>query len=71
MIDDRNIAYWADMFPDIKKDIEELTDKYHKEQAKNKALRAKNIAQYKATGGVSGWDASYTVLKTLTESSER
>ena len=44
-------------------------DKFNKEQAKNKALRAKNIAQYKATGGLSGWDASYTILKTLTESS--
>lgn len=28
-------------------------DKFNKEQAKNKALRAKNIAQYKATGGLS------------------
>ena len=46
-------------------------DKFNKEQAKNKALRAKNIAQYKATGGLSGWDASYTILKTLTESSEK
>lgn len=46
-------------------------EKFNKEQAKNKALRAKNIAQYKATGGVSGWDASYTILKALTESSER
>ena len=42
-----------------------------KEQEKNKAERAKNIAQYKATGGLSGWDASYTILKTLTESTEK
>ena len=46
-------------------------EKFNKEQAKNKALRAKNIAQYKATGGLSGWDASYTVLKQLSESSEK
>ena len=45
--------------------------KFNKEQAKNKALRAKNIAQYKATGGVSGWDASYEILKTLSESTEK
>lgn len=45
--------------------------KFNKEQAKNKALRAKNIAQYKATGGLSGWDASYEILKTLSESTEK
>lgn len=45
--------------------------KFNKEQQKAKALRAKNIAQYKATGGQSGWDASYTILKTLSESSEK
>ena len=44
---------------------------FNKIQAKNKALRAKNIAQYKATGGLSGWDASYTILKSLSESSEK
>ena len=44
---------------------------FNKTQAKNKALRAKNIAQYKATGGLSGWDASYTILKSLSESSEK
>ena len=33
--------------------------------------KAKNIAQYKATGGLSGWDASYTILKSLSETSEK
>lgn len=42
-------------------------EKFNKQQAKNKALRAKNIEKYKATGGLSGWDASYTILKSLTE----
>lgn len=46
-------------------------DKFNKEQVKAKQLRAKNIAKYKATGGVSGWDASYTILKTLSESAEK
>lgn len=45
--------------------------KFNKEQEKAKATRAKNIAQYKATGGQSGWDATYTILKTLSESSEK
>lgn len=46
-------------------------EKFNKEQAKNKALRAKEIAQYKSTGGLSGWEASYEVLKTLSNSSEK
>ena len=44
--------------------------KFQKEQAKLKKERAKQIAKYKATGGLNGWDASYTILKNLTESSE-
>ena len=45
--------------------------KFNKEQAKLKAERAKQIAKYKATGGLNGWDASYTILKNLSESSEK
>ena len=45
--------------------------KFNKEQEKNKALRAKNLAQYKATGGLSGWDASYAILKSLSDSTEK
>ena len=43
--------------------------KFNKEQAKNKAIRAKNLAQYKSTG-LSSWDASYEILKALSESTE-
>lgn len=45
--------------------------KFQKEQAKLKKERAKQIAKYKATGGLNGWDASYTILKNLSESSEK
>ena len=45
-------------------------EKFNKEQEKNRAIRAKNIAQYKSTG-LSGWDASYNLLKAFTESSEK
>lgn len=45
--------------------------KFNKEMEKAKQLRTKNISKYKATGGLSGWDASYTILKTLSESSEK
>lgn len=44
--------------------------KFNKEQAKLKKERAQQIAKYKATGGLNGWDASYTILKNLSESSE-
>lgn len=45
--------------------------KFNKEQAKLKAERTKQIAKYKATGGLNGWDASYAILKNLSESSEK
>lgn len=45
--------------------------KFNKEQAKLKTERAKQIAKYKATGGLNGWDASYTILKNLSENAEK
>lgn len=44
--------------------------KFQKTQAKLKKERAKQIAKYKATGGLNGWDASYQILKNLSEQSE-
>lgn len=44
--------------------------KFNKQQAKLKKERAKQIAKYKATGGLNGWDASYTILKNLSENTE-
>ena len=44
--------------------------KWEKEQAKLKKERAKQIAKYKATGGLNGWDASYIILKNLSENAE-
>ena len=43
--------------------------KFNKEQAKNKAERAKNIAKFKATGA-SGWDTSYALLQAFTTTAE-
>ena len=40
--------------------------KFNKQQAKNQAKRAKDIASYKTTG-VSGWDTSYMLLQSFTE----
>lgn len=44
--------------------------KFEKTQAKLKKERAKQIAKYKATGGLNGWDASYQILKNLSEQAE-
>lgn len=46
-------------------------EKFNKEQEEAKAERAANIAKYKSTGGLTGWDATYTILKNLSESSEK
>lgn len=67
----RAFLTYADPIVKDRNSSKKKLEKFNKEQEKNKALRAKNIAQYKATGGVSGWDASYTILKTLSESTEK
>lgn len=45
--------------------------KFEKEQAKKKQERTKQIAKYKATGGLNGWDVSYTLLQNFANSSEK
>lgn len=45
--------------------------KFNKLQAKLKADRAKQLAKYKATGGLSSWDVSYELLKSITESENK
>ena len=45
--------------------------KFEKTQAKLKKQRTKQIAKYKVTGGLNGWDASYSILKNLSEQAER
>lgn len=41
--------------------------KFNKEQAKLKSERTKQLAKYKATGGLSSWNVSYELLKSITE----
>ena len=45
-------------------------NKFKKQQETLKKQRAKDLRTYKATGGTTGWDASYTILKTLMNSTE-
>ncbi|MCI1273483.1 MAG: hypothetical protein LKG27_03505 [Clostridiaceae bacterium] len=44
--------------------------KFRKQQAKLKKQRQRDLNTYKATGGTSGWDASYSILKSLMNSTE-
>lgn len=66
----KNFAAYVQPTVDERKAAKKKLAKFNKEQAKLKAERAKQIAKYKATGGLNGWDASYTILKNLSESSE-
>ena len=64
----RNFLAYADpIVAERNADAKKLA-KFNKEQAKNKATRAKNIAQYKTTG-LSGWDTSYELIKAFTSNS--
>lgn len=66
----KNFAAYVQPTVDERKADKKKLAKFNKEQAKLKTERAKQIAKYKATGGLNGWDASYTILKNLSESSE-
>lgn len=63
------LAYIEPVITERNSDKKKLA-KFQKEQAKLKKERAKQIAKYRVTGGLNGWDASYTILKNLSESSE-
>ena len=62
---------YADPIVEKRNSSERKMEKFQKEQAKKKAERAKQIARYKATGGLNGWDATYTLLETFANSSEK
>ena len=64
----RNFLAYADPIVKERNSNAKKLAKFNKEQAKNKAERAKNIAQYKSTG-LSGWDTSYELLKAFTSTS--
>ncbi len=66
----RNFTAYIQPTLDERNSSEKKLKKWEKEQAKLKQERAKQIAKYKATGGLNGWDASYTILKNLSENAE-
>ena len=62
---------YADPIVEKRNSSERKLEKFNKEQAKKKAERTKQIAQYKATGGLTGWDATYILLENFANSSEK
>lgn len=66
----RNFLAYADPIVQKRNSNKKKLEKFNKEQEKNKQLRAKRVAQYRNTGGLSGWDASYMILQTLSEQGE-
>ena len=63
----RNFLTYANPIVNERNSNAKKLAKFNKEQQKNKAVRTKNIAQYKSMGA-SSWDVSYELLKTFTTS---
>lgn len=67
----RNFLAYANPIVEKRNQSKRLAKKYAKLQEKIKKNRAKSLAQYKKTGCLSGWDATYTVLHELSTNSEK
>ena len=61
----RNFLAYADPIVQKRNKTKRSIKNFAKEQEKIKADRAKSLNQYKMSGGLSGWDAAYTVLNEL------
>lgn len=61
----RNFLTYADPIVQKRNKTKKSIKKFAKEQEKIKTERAKNLNQYKMSGGLSGWDATYAVLNEL------
>ena len=68
----RNFLTYADPIVEKRNKSKRSVKKFAKEQEKIKADRAKSLNQYKMSGGLSGWDATYAILQELsTESNSK
>ena len=61
----RNFLTYADPIVEKRNKSKRSVKKFAKEQEKIKAERARNLNQYKMSGGLSGWDATYAILNEL------
>jgi len=65
----RNFLTYADPIVEKRNKSKRSVKKFAKEQEKIKAERDKNLNQYKMSGGLSGWDATYAILQELSTES--
>ena len=63
----RNFLTYANPIVEKRTSTKRLLNKFNKEQEKIKKERAKSLNQYKMSGGISGWDATYTILNEMTK----
>ena len=66
----RNFLTYADPIVQKRESSKRQVKKFAKEQEKIKTMRAKSLNQYKMSGGLSGWDATYAVLNELSTTNE-
>ncbi len=67
----RNYLAYIEPTVNARKENKKKLAKFNKEQAKIKAKRTKQLAKYKSTNGLSSWNVSYELLKSLTESEKK
>lgn len=67
----RNFLAYADPIVEKRNKSNRQIKKFAKEQEKIKSERTKSLNQYKMSGGLSGWDATYAILNELSTSTEQ
>lgn len=67
----RNFLTYADPIVTKRNSNKRSLKKFNKEQEKIKNERAKNLNQYKMSGGLSGWDATYAILNELSTTNKK
>ena len=67
----RNFLAYADPIVQKRNNSKRQLKKFAKEQEKIKSERAKSLNQYKMSGGLSGWDATYAILNELSTTNKK
>ncbi len=67
----RNFLTYSDPIVEKRNKSKRSIKKFAKEQEKIKADRAKSLNQYKMSGGLSGWDATYAILNELSTENKK
>lgn len=67
----RNFLTYSDPIVEKRNKSKRAVKKFAKEQEKIKAERTKSLNQYRMSGGLSGWDATYAILNELSTSKKK